>query len=492
MLSPEERESLQSPRSPIVLLRKRDGQDRGTRISELVSPSNPEYGVMLPYTPLHILLMMEIGKPVIATSGNLSDEPICTDEIEALHRLKDITDLLLVHNRPIARHVDDSIVRIFSKREMILRRARGYAPLPLSTDEEAVSVLATGGHLKNTLALSIGKNIFTSQHIGDLETVQALEAFDEVWSSIEALYNANPEIIAYDMHPDYISSLRARESQIRGVPVQHHIAHIYSCMLDSGVRPPLLGIAWDGTGYGTDGTVWGGEFFHITGCTVNRIAHLRCFPLPGGDKAVKEPRRSALGLLSELFDDPYQHLPPGTFSTEESDVMRKMISSKLNSPLTSSAGRLFDAVASILDLHQTIEFEGQAAMALEHAIGDTETDESYPIEILKTAEKPMIIDWAPLIHGIIIDASDGIDTGVISAKFHNTLSEGIAAVARTVGEEKVVLSGGCFQNVYLLKGVLKILEKTGYKVFIHRNLPPNDGGIAPGQIMAALMINSEK
>ncbi|RKZ07613.1 carbamoyltransferase HypF, partial [Candidatus Fermentibacteria bacterium] len=281
MLSPEESESLHSPRSPIVLLRKRDGQDRGTRISELVSPSNPEYGVMLPYTPLHILLMKEIGEPVIATSGNLSDEPICTDEIEALHRLKDIADLLLVHNRPIARHVDDSIVRIFDKREMILRRARGYAPLPLSMDEEAVSVLATGGHLKNTLALSIGKNVFTSQHIGDLETVQALEAFDEVWSSIKDLYNADPEIVAYDMHPDYISSARARESQIRSIPVQHHIAHIYSCMLDSGVRPPLLGIAWDGTGYGTDGTVWGGEYFHLTGETVSRIAHLRCFPLPG-------------------------------------------------------------------------------------------------------------------------------------------------------------------------------------------------------------------
>ena len=492
MLSPWERESLQSPRGPIVLLQKRDGQDRGTRISELVSPSNPEYGVMLPYTPLHILLMKEIGEPVIATSGNLSDEPICTDEIEALHRLKDIADLLLVHNRPIARHVDDSIVRIFDKREMILRRARGYAPLPLSMDEEAVSVLATGGHLKNTLALSIGKNVFTSQHIGDLETVQALEAFDEVWNSIEALYNADPEIIAYDMHPDYISSLRARESQIRSIPVQHHIAHIYSCMLDSGVRPPLLGIAWDGTGYGTDGTVWGGEFFHITGSAVSRIAHLRCFPLPGGEKAVREPRRSALGILSELFDDPGQHIPSGAISPAEMAIMKKMISSKLNSPLTSSAGRLFDAVASILDLHQTIEFEGQAAMALEHAIGDTEIDESYPIEILELAEKPMVIDWAPMIHGIIIDASNGIDTGIISAKFHNTLAEGIAAVARRVGEKKVVLSGGCFQNVYLLKRVVQILEKIGYKAFIHRNLPPNDGGIAPGQVMAALMMNSEK
>jgi hydrogenase maturation protein HypF len=492
VVSTEERKSLQSPSSPVVLLKKHDDRNSCMHISELVSPSNPEYGVMLPYTPLHTLLMKEIGEPVVATSGNLSDEPICTDEIEALHRLKGIADFLLVHNRPIARHVDDSIVRIFNGKEMILRRARGYAPLPLSMDSEAVSVLAVGGHLKNTLALSIGKNVFTSQHIGDLETLQALEAFDEVWNSIEALYNAHPDIIAYDMHPDYISSLRARESQVRGIPVQHHIAHVFSCMLDSGVRPPLIGVAWDGTGYGTDGTIWGGEIFHIIGETVSRIAHLRRFPLPGGEKAVKEPRRSALGLLSELFDDPQRHLPPGTFSREELDIMKRMISSKLNSPLTSSAGRLFDAVASILDVYQVIEFEGQAAMALEHAIGDRETDESYPVEILQSAVEPMIIDWAPIIQGIIIDASAGLDTGIISAKFHNTLAEAIVAVAETAGERKVVLSGGCFQNVYLLKRVVDILEKTGYEPFIHRNLPPNDGGIAPGQVMAAIMMNSEK
>ncbi|MEN8208834.1 MAG: carbamoyltransferase HypF [Candidatus Fermentibacteria bacterium] len=491
MVSPEETKSLQSPRSPIVLLQKRDDPNSRMRISELVSPSNPEYGVMLPYTPLHILLMMEIGEPVIATSGNLSDEPICTDEIEALHRLKDIVDKFLVHDRPIARHVDDSIVRIFREKEMVLRRARGYAPLPLSKHEESESVLAAGAHLKNTLALSIGKNIFTSQHIGDLETLQAVAAFDKVWNSTEALYNTHPDIIACDMHPDYISSVRARESQIRVVPVQHHIAHVFSCMLDNGIRPPLLGAAWDGTGYGTDDTIWGGEFFHITGGTVSRIAHLRRFPLPGGDKAVKEPRRSALGLLSELFDDPLPYLPPGTFSPEESDIMKKMISSKLNSPLTSSAGRLFDAVASILDLHQIMEFEGQAAMALEYAIGERETDESYPVEILEPAGAPMVIDWAPLIEGIIIDASEGIDTGSISAKFHNSLAESIAVVAERTGEKKVALSGGCFQNVYLLKRVVDILEKSGFEPFIHRGLPPNDGGIAPGQALAAVTMISK-
>lgn len=490
VVSSEEREVLQSPRSPIVLLKKHDDQNSPGSISELVSPSNPEFGVMLPYTPLHILLMMEIGEPVIATSGNLSNEPICIDGIEALNRLKGIADAFLVHNRPIARHVDDSIVRIFRGKEMLLRRARGYAPLPLSMGEEAASVFATGGHLKNTLALSIGKNVFTSQHIGDLETVQALRAFDEVWNSIEALYDAHPDIIAYDMHPDYISSMKARESEIRGIPVQHHIAHVFSCMLDSGVRSPLLGVAWDGTGYGSDGTVWGGEFFHITDGSAKRIAHMRHFPLPGGDKAVKEPRRSALGILSELYDDPVEYLPPGAFSPEESDVMSSMIASKLNTPLTSSVGRLFDAVASILNLHQTIEFEGQAAMALEHVIGKKMTEKSYPIEILRPPGEPMIIDWAPLIEGVIMDTSGGIDTGIISVKFHNTLADGIAAVAEMAGERKVVLSGGCFQNVYLLQRVIDILESIGYEPFIHRSLPPNDGGIAPGQVMAALLMNS--
>ncbi len=491
VVSSEERKVLQAPRSPIVLLKKRDKPNSSISISELVSPSNPEYGVMLPYTPLHILLMMEIGEPVIATSGNLSDEPICTDEMEALERLKGIADLLLVHNRPIARHVDNSIVRIFKEREMVLRRARGYAPLPVSMEEESASVFATGGHQKNTLALSIGRNVFISQHIGDLDTPQALRAFSEVWNSIGALYNAHPDIIAYDMHPDYISSVKARESEIRGIPVQHHIAHVYSCMLDRGVKSPLLGVSWDGTGYGSDGTVWGGEFFHITDGTAKRIAHLRRFRLPGGDKAVKEPRRSALGLLSELYDDPVKLLPPGTFSREESDVMKRMISSKLNSPLTSSVGRLFDAVASILDLHQTIEFEGQAAMALEHAIGNKMTEKSYPLEVLSPPGEPMVIDWAPLIKGVIMDASEGMDTGIISAKFHNTLVEGIAAVAETIGERKVVLSGGCFQNVYLLRRVLDVLENLCYEPFIHRSIPPNDGGIAPGQVMAALMMNSE-
>lgn len=492
-VSTVERNILESSSSPIVLLKKLDNGSRAVHISELVSPSNPEYGIMLPYTPLHVLLMMEIGEPVIATSGNLSDEPICIDEKEAIERLSGVADLFLVHNRPIARHVDDSIVRIFNNRKMMLRRARGYAPLPLRMEyDESASVFATGGHLKNTLALSIGSNVFTSQHIGDLESPQALRAFGEVWSSIEDLYDAHPDIIAFDMHPDYISSVRARESQLRGIPVQHHIAHVFSCMLDRGIKPPLLGVSWDGTGYGSDGTVWGGEFFHITDGIVKRIAHLRRFPLPGGDKAAREPRRSALGLLSELYDDPVKYLPAGTFSRKEIDAIKQMLVSKVNSPITSSAGRLFDAVASILNIYQTINFEGQAAMALEHAIGGVETEEYYSVEMIQAPAKPIVLDWAPLIEGVIMDVAEGMSNGIISAKFHNTLAAGIAAVAERVGEKKIVFSGGCFQNVYLLRKVSNMLEKLGYEPVVHRSLPTNDGGIAPGQIMAAMFIESNK
>jgi len=483
-ISEIEGDLLRSPASPIVLLEKLSREHE--QISIKVSPSNPEYGVMLPYTPLHILLMEEIGEPVIATSGNLRDEPICTDEREALKRLTGLADLFLVHNRPILRHVDDSIARVFDGSEMMLRRARGYAPLPLRMEKESASVIAAGGHLKNTLALSIGRNVFTSQHIGDLETPQALTAFEEVWNSTESLYNAHPAVVACDMHPDFASTTKALDSDLRRIPIQHHIAHVFSCMLDNGVKPPLLGVSWDGTGYGSDGSIWGGEFFLVTDRAVRRIAHLRRFPLPGGEAAAREPRRSALGLLSELIDDPFGQLPDGTFSSEERYVLKQMLSSGLNSPLTSSAGRLFDAVASILDIHQTIEFEGQAAMALEHEIGDIETEESYPMDIIRSAGEPMLINWAPLIEGVIRDYRDGLSKGIISARFHNSLAEGIADVAKASGEKKVVLSGGCFQNTYLLRRILDILVELDMDPIIHRYLPPNDGGIAPGQVMAAI------
>lgn len=484
IVSKAEEELLRSPQSPIVLLRKRTGVEDGGGISELVSPRNPELGVMLPYTPLHILLLGEVGLPVVATSGNLTDEPICTDEREALVRLSGIADLFLVHDRPIVRHVDDSIVRVFRGETMMLRRARGYAPLPVRCSG-GVSVLATGAHLKNTLALSVGSNIFVSQHIGDLETPEAMDAFDEVRGSIEALYRSTPSIAACDLHPDYLSSRRARESGLKVVPVQHHIAHIYSCMLDSQVERPLLGISWDGTGYGGDGTIWGGEFFKFGEDAVSRFATFRQFPLPGGEIAVREPRRSALGLLSVIMDDPAEALPPGVFSADEFGLLGGMLEKGVNCPLTSSVGRLFDAVASLLGLCQRMEFEAQAAMALQHCAEDPADAGDYDWKLL---EKGGIleVDWEPMIAGILHDLKRGLKPGVISAKFHNTLASMATQVALRSRESSVLLSGGCFQNRLLLERVCSLLESRGLEPHYQTRLPANDGGIAPGQVLAAL------
>ncbi len=545
-VSPPEERLLRSPEAPIVLL-KRWRQSRSSRarvqIPDEVAPGNPNLGIMLPYTPLHHLLMSLLGFPVVATSGNLSDEPICIDEHEALVRLGGIADVFLVHNRPIVRHVDDSIVRVMMDREMVLRRARGYAPLPIVIKSEARksnSILAVGAHLKNTVALSVGPQVFLSQHIGDLETDQAFGAFRRVIADFEKLYEAKPAVVAADFHPNYLSTrfangvaggetrqavlnrttqdpspalkgtlsptegerdgvrgARDRQSPedaskraVRLVAVQHHVAHILSCMAENELEPPVLGVAWDGTGYGLDGAIWGGEFFHVTGTSCERVAHLRQFRLPGGDRAVKESRRSALGVLYEMLGDAafnvdLQHFLRGMWNNELPAVQR-MLKQKINSPLTSSAGRLFDAVAALVGLRATTRFEGQAAMELEFAIDDVETDECYNNLLSRDTQSPMIVDWAPMIEAIRNDVRHAVLVAEISARFHNTLAEMIVAVARRVGETRVVLSGGCFQNRYLTERTVRRLEAEGFRPYWHQRVPPNDGGIALGQIVAAL------
>jgi hydrogenase maturation protein HypF len=566
-VSPLEERLLRSPEAPIVLLRrtrfdfptdekfpapKAFGVGTFHPLADSVAPGNPNLGIMLPYTPLHHLLMAELGFPVVATSGNLSDEPICTDEHEAFERLRGIADVFLVHNRPIARHVDDSIVRVMLDRELVLRRARGYAPLPINVlpasrwqikqfcrQDAGSTILAVGAHLKNAVALSIGNQVFISQHIGDLETEQAYSAFRRVIADFEKLYEAKPQIIAADLHPDYLSTKFAREAccqrpagrpnrsagkmpaarsqagSPRYVSVQHHIAHVLSCMAENEIAPPALGVSWDGTGYGLDGTVWGSEFFLVTDENVERIAHLRPFRLPGGDKAVKEPRRSALGLLHEISGDAiFEQKKLATvaaFSLAELGTLRTMLAKKLNSPVTTSMGRLFDVVASLINLRQQIRFEGQAAMELEFALDGVETDETYELRIAdcglrntargdqpspscgstgarptKTPNSEIVLDWAPMIEAILADAKNGIPAGIISAKFHNTLAESIVAVAKRAGQNRVVLSGGCFQNRYLTERAVRRLQAEGFRPYWHQRVPPNDGGIALGQVVAAL------
>jgi hydrogenase maturation protein HypF len=521
-VSPLEERLLRSPEAPIVLLKKI--ANRKSQIVNSAAPGNPYLGVLLPYTPLHHLLMAELGFPVVATSGNLSDEPICTDEHEAFERLGSIADVFLVHNRPIVRHVDDSIVRVMLDRELVLRRARGYAPLPIMLSPrlsalDSRPILAVGAHLKNAVALSVGEQVFISQHIGDLETEQAHSAFRRVIADFEKLYEAKPQIIAADLHPDYLSTKFALErrpparhesenaSDQRAVPeagapivmqVQHHIAHVLSCMAENEIAPPALGVSWDGTGYGLDGTVWGGEFFLVTDENIERIAHLRPFRLPGGDKAVKEPRRTALGLLYEISGDKVfeqkKLASVAAFSAPELVTLKTMLAKKLNSPLTSSMGRLFDAVASLINLRQQIRFEGQAAMELEFALEGVETDEVYPFPIAargdarptKTPKSEIILDWSPMIEAILADVKRGVSIGKISAKFHNALVEAIIAIAKRVGQNRVVLSGGCFQNRYLTERAVRRLQAEGFRPYWHQRVPPNDGGIALGQVVAAL------
>ncbi len=533
---------LTSPEAPIVLLRRqtssglfacrlrRHGVRSKRSLAPSVAPRNPYLGIMLPYTPLHHLLMAELGFPIVATSGNLSDEPICTDEYEALEKLNAIADLFLVHNRPIARHVDDSIVRIVGGRELVLRRARGFAPLPVSIDlspghsrtpltsglssplspsplpsegegsqrgegkgsgGEVKTILSVGAHLKNTIALLVGANVFISQHIGDLETPEAFRAFQRVIADFERLYEAQPSVIAHDLHPDYLSTkyaqaqhLRTENSKLRTVGVQHHWAHVLSCMAENELDGPALGVSWDGTGYGLDGTIWGGEFLLSTRENFRRVAHLRTFRLPGGEQAIKEPRRSALGALYELYGDRLFAMkelePVRAFSERELEILRTMLQRNLNSPVTSSAGRLFDAVASIVGLRQISRFEGQAAMELEFALHGIETDERYEFSLLEET-----LDWGPMLRALISDVRGSVSVGKIAAKFHNTLVEMIVAVARRVGEERVVLTGGCFQNKYLTERAIARLREEGFRVYWHQRIPPNDGGIALGQIVAA-------
>jgi len=480
---------LVSPESPIVLVRRKSAG--GGVVSSSVAPHNPNLGVMLPYTPLHHLLMTELGFPIVATSGNISDEPICTDEHEALERLQPIADLFLVHNRPIVRHVDDSIVRTTLGRELVMRRSRGYAPLPLQSAGLVSDTLAVGAHLKNTIALSVDGNVFVSQHIGDLENSQAEKAFREVIGSFQKLYGVNPERVAADLHPDYLSTRFAGAFGRPVMHVQHHYAHVMACMAENQLDGTVLGVSWDGTGYGEDGTVWGGEFLLTNDESFRRAAFFRQFRLPGGNHAIRQPRRTAIGVLYELFGDAVADLPGiasiDAFTDEELRIILQMLGRKINSPVTSSAGRLFDAVSSLSGLRQIVNFEGQAAMELEFALDEGAAAEPYPFgfaELPQTDPGVTVVDWEPLVKAALSDIAQGIPVGTISKRFHDTLAEIIVAVARRVGEPRIVLTGGCFQNRYLTERTVCRLETEGFRPYWHQRIPPNDGGISLGQAVA--------
>ncbi len=491
-IAPLEQELLESQAAPIVLLKPKSGTD----IAWNVAHCSPYLGIMLPYSPLHHLLMQQCPFPLIATSGNRSDEPIAIANEEAATRLKGIADHLLMHNRPIVRACDDSVVRLTRGRAGILRRARGYAPLGIRVPKELPRVIAVGGHLKNTVAIAVGNDVFLSQHIGDLETLEARHAFERAIEDLCRLYSFKAEAVVCDLHPDYASTHWAEKSGLPLLRVQHHQAHVAACAAENNVEGPYLGVSWDGTGYGLDGAIWGGEFFHVEHNRFERVAHLHPFGLPGGDVAVREGWRSAASLLYELegrfpdlataarsgastvfsADAPengMHHVSPKLRDVGRTDPrVRMMLERGINVVPTTSVGRLFDAVASITGLAQRNRFEGQAAMLLENEIGALRTEEAYPL---------IGGDWTPLIVDVLRDTREGVPVSRIAAKFHNALVNWIVEVAATVGLKQIVLSGGVFQNRYLTERAASVLESHGYAVHTHQRVPPNDGGIALGQ-----------
>ncbi|MFQ3535606.1 MAG: carbamoyltransferase HypF [Aggregatilineales bacterium] len=491
----EEAALLTSAAAPIVLLRLRSAE-----LAEAVAPHNPFLGAMLPYTPLHHLLMRDLGFPIVATSGNLSGEPICTDEHEALARLGAIADLFLVHDRPIARAVDDSVAYVVLGKPLILRRARGYAPLPAPSDAPLPPLIAVGAHQKNTLCVAEGERIILSQHIGDLDSAESERAFSQTLSDLAQLYAVQPRLIVCDAHPDYLSTRHAEQlAAERGVPlvqVQHHYAHALACMAENAIEPPFLAVTWDGTGYGADGTIWGGEFLQVTAESFVRVATWQAFPLIGGEAAAREPRRSALGALWAMYGgrlpESLYNLPSlRAFTPSELQLLLQALARSVNAPLTSSVGRLFDAVASLLDLSQRMSFEGQAAMRLEFAAlaAAQNTDESYPFEVttITTAngQAVRIIGYARIFEAIMDDLRRGISVVSIARRFHQTLCAAIVAQARATGLERVALCGGCFQNRFLLTNAAAALRQASFLPFWSAQVPPNDGGIAYGQAIAA-------
>ncbi len=491
VVSNEDAAALLSPRRPIVVLPRKTK----TPLSPHISPGDNTVGVMLPYTPLHYLLFSDSPETdsdflaLIMTSGNLSEEPIVISNDEALTHLDNIADWFLLHNRNIATRVDDSVVRTYAGRERVLRRSRGFVPQAIDLGITMQEVMAFGGELKNTFCLTKSRYAILSQHIGDLENIETMQFFEETAFKMQRLFKTSPRIAAYDLHPGYMSTRMALASGYEHkIGVQHHHAHIASCMAENHLQGKVLGVAFDGTGYGTDGAIWGGEFLVADFAAFTRRAHLRYVPLPGGDAATRHPWRMALAYLRDTFG---QHLPQTlpcfqNIPEKQFDLVNTMISRKIKTTETSSSGRLFDAVSALLGLATEVTFEGQAAIALEANIAQGVT-RRYGFHIEEA--EPMILDLRPTIEAIVHDLSSGKPKEEIAACFHNTLSAAIVEVCcriRTTDSlNRVCLSGGTFQNLYLLHQTTTELQRRNFEVFLHAAVPPNDGGLSLGQAVIA-------
>lgn len=483
-VSEAERQALAGPRRPIVILQRRPGSP----VSDAVAPGNTTIGVMLPYTPLHHLLFEpEDGarfQALVMTSGNLKEEPIVSREDE-LTRLAPLVDGLALHNRRIQTRVDDSVVRVMEGGERVLRRSRGYAPQPIDLGMELGEIVACGGELKNTLCLTKQHYAILSQHIGDLENYETLVFFEETLAHMKRFFRVDPRVVAYDLHPGYLSTRFALEmGDVRKIGVQHHHAHIASCMAENGLRGKVIGVALDGTGYGTDGRIWGGEFLVCDYTAFERRAHFRYVPLAGGDAAVRQPWRSALSYLRDTFGTQVPAAMPlfRRVPVRVRLVAESMLARGVNTVRTSSCGRLFDAVASILDIRHDTDYDGQAAIELEARAGDC--DAVYPFDVYEDQ-----VDFRAAIQAMVRGLGNGDDVASISAAFHNTVAAAVVEVCCRVRRsdrlQRVCLSGGTFQNARLLKAVVAGLRSRDFEVFLHERVPPNDGGISLGQAVIA-------
>jgi len=479
---------LTSPGRPIVLLTRRPDADVATS----TAPGNRSLGIMLPYTPLHHLLLQAAGRPIVLTSGNVSDEPIVFRDDDALAALGGIADAFCVHDRAIHVRTDDSVARVSGGRPMLIRRSRGYVPEPLSvTRPFPRPVLACGAELKNTFCLARGRHAFISHHIGDLENAETLRSFTEGIEHFRRLFDVDPQVVAHDLHPEYLSTKYAIEMEgVDLAGVQHHHAHIASCLADNGADGPVIGVAFDGTGYGTDGTIWGGEFLVADLAGFERAGHLAPVPMPGGAAAIRQPWRMAAAYLdggpqSAGGPDP-DHLDVRRRHAERWPTIVAMARKGVNSPLTSSAGRLFDAAAAILGVRDAINYEGQAAVELEQLADPGETG-AYPAGI--ETGPPFLARGGDLLHGVVDDLAAGTAAEVIAARFHHgvaaLIEAGCLLTRDRSGLDTVALSGGVFQNQLLLRGAVSRLKARGFRVLVHSRIPCNDGGISLGQVVIA-------
>lgn len=482
--SEKEKELLMSSKRPIVLLKKKNHE------LDMVSKDNNYLGVMLPYTPVHYLLFEKDIDTLVMTSGNISDTPIIYKNADARELLSGIADGFLMNNREIHVSCDDSLIQIFEDREYPIRRSRGYVPFPIKVDTKLRSILACGGEQKASFGLSKDKYVFLSQHIGDMKNMEMFENYTTQIEHFENIFGIKPNEIVCDLHPDYLSTDYARgRAKAFSIPVfyvQHHHAHMAACMADNHLKGEVIGVIWDGTGYGDNGEIWGGEFLLGGFSKYKRVGSIRPITLPGGDKAVKEIFRIAYSMLYAT----YGFIPEKYIIDDKAIEIEQMLANRINCPMSSSIGRLFDGIAAIIGIKTLSTYEGQGAIALEGLTSGISNHETYSYEFYENNGID-IFDWIPLVKEVALEIDNNLPKGIIGAKFMNTLAKASSEMVRKISDKEktnikdIVLSGGVFQNMYLLSGVKKEIENIGFRVYVHNRVSTNDEGIALGQILIA-------